>query len=202
MTASSARPPGSSRRAERFTYERFEIDPARSQLRCHYSLDGEEFCETVTMAGVDSPAWGLRGVLGASLWVFLLLGLSYYKAGAPRIVSLGDLGDLGDIALTEPDLDFLRECYLDGLGEFAFRNGLDLSDLVIETRPAVAPQPYPEAVPAARIPGSRTGQAPTGEVPAHGRGGELQQRSASPARALRRRDRFDRHRRDRPPAGR
>ncbi len=163
MTATPTRPPGSSRRAECFVYEGFEIDPALSQLRCRYRLDGEEFRETVTMAGVDPAAWGLQGVMDASLWVFLLLGLSYYKAGAPRVV---DLGDLGEFALTEPDLDFLRECYLDGLGEFAFRNGLDLSDLVIKTHLDATPQPYPEAVPAARIPGRRTGQAPTGAVPA------------------------------------
>ncbi|MHB1508275.1 MAG: hypothetical protein ACYCST_01660 [Acidimicrobiales bacterium] len=164
MTTRSARPPGSSRRAECFAYEGFEIDPARSQLRCHYSLDGEEFCETVTMAGVDPLAWELRGAKDASLWVFLLLGLSYYKAGAPRVV---DLVDLGELALTGADLDFLRECYLDGLGEFAFTNGLDLSDLVIKTRPAAMPEPTLKAIPAQRLTGSGAGAGAVGAAPPH-----------------------------------
>lgn len=161
MTTSPARPAGSSRRSERFTYEGFEIDPGRSQLRCHYSLDREEFCETVTMAGVDPLAWDLPGAKDASLWVFLLLGLSYYKAGAPRVVDLGDLGDLGDLALTVADLDFLRECYLDGLGEFAFTNGLDLSDLVLETRPAAVPEPSLMAIRAQRPTERSAGSAGT-----------------------------------------
>jgi hypothetical protein len=58
--------------------------------------------------------------------VFLLAGVSYYKTAAPPVI------DLGETALTELELGFLREFYLQGLGEFAYRNGLDLIDLRID----------------------------------------------------------------------
>ena len=113
-------PPGG---AQRFTYGELETDPGRGQLRCHYRLDGQEFVERVTFAGVEAEAWERPGVEAVARLVFLLLGVSYYKAGAPPVV------DLGALALSVPDVDFLRQYYLDGLGEFAYRNGLDLSGL-------------------------------------------------------------------------
>jgi hypothetical protein len=57
--------------------------------------------------------------------LFLLTGVSYYKAGAPPVV------DLGATALTATELTWLREFYLEGLGEYGYRNQLDLSDLQI-----------------------------------------------------------------------
>ena len=59
----------------------------------------------------------------AELW-YLLAGLSYYKTGAARRVDVGTtpLGDAGR-ALLEAAL-------LEGLGEFAYRNGLFLDDVV------------------------------------------------------------------------
>jgi hypothetical protein len=51
--------------------------------------------------------------------------VSYYKTTAAPVI------DLGETAVTSAERDFLRSFYLDGLGEFAFRNGLDLSGLEI-----------------------------------------------------------------------
>jgi hypothetical protein len=64
--------------------------------------------------------------------VFLLAGVSYYKTAAPPVI------DLGETALSETELAFLREFYLQGLGEFGYRNHLDLSSLRIEARRAPA----------------------------------------------------------------
>src|SRR5690606_19698408 len=57
----------------------------------------------------------------------LLAGVSYYKAGAPPVI------DLGSHAVTDTERAFLREYYVDGLGEFAFRSEprLDLTGLEI-----------------------------------------------------------------------
>jgi UDP-N-acetyl-alpha-D-muramoyl-L-alanyl-L-glutamate epimerase len=57
--------------------------------------------------------------------VFLLAGVSYYKAAAPPVI------DLGATPVRPGELDFLRSFYLDGLGEYAYRNDLDLSGLVL-----------------------------------------------------------------------
>ena len=65
--------------------------------------------------------------------MFLLAGVSYYKTAAPPVV------DFGETALTETELAFLREFYLQGLGEFAYRNALDLTPLRLEARRALPP---------------------------------------------------------------
>ena len=70
----------------------------------------------------------------AARLVFLLAGVSYYKTAAPPVI------DLGGTALTETELAFLREFYLQGLGEFAYRNALDLSGIVLVSG-TTAPEP-------------------------------------------------------------
>lgn len=112
-----------------FRYETYDLDPAQGLLTCRYSLGSRRFEERVSFAAAgrwDSPA-----VLAAARLVFLLAGVSYYKTAAPPVI------DLGQTAVTDTERDFLREFYLDGLGEYAYRNGLDLSGLRIEG-PALA----------------------------------------------------------------
>jgi UDP-N-acetyl-alpha-D-muramoyl-L-alanyl-L-glutamate epimerase len=124
-----------------FRYEGFATDSERGLLTCRYSLDGREFAERVSLA--PGPAWDSAAAGAAARIVYLLAGVSYYKAGAPPVI------DLGDTALTERELVFLREFYRSGLGEYAYRNGLDLSDLRIEAPRALdsdhAPAPGREA---------------------------------------------------------
>lgn len=129
-------------RGGRFRYEGFTIDAERGELRCTYGLDDRTFTERFVLAA-DPAAWAQPAATAAARLVFLLAGVSYYKTGAPPVI------DLGDTALTTQERVFLRTYYLDGLGEFAYRNGLDLSDLVIEgpVAPAAAPVPYRPAVP-------------------------------------------------------
>ncbi len=61
----------------------------------------------------------------AARLVHLLGGVSYYKTAAPPVI------DLGDLATTGAERSFLRTYYVDGLGEMAHRNGLDLSGLEV-----------------------------------------------------------------------
>ena len=111
-----------------FRYGSFRTDPDGGLLICRYWLDGREFAERVTLS--PGPRWRTEAARAAARLVFLLAGVSYYKTAAPPVI------ELGDTAVTEAELAFLREFYLQGLGEFAYRNALDLSSLRIEGRSA------------------------------------------------------------------
>jgi UDP-N-acetyl-alpha-D-muramoyl-L-alanyl-L-glutamate epimerase len=115
-----------------FRYESWTADAETGVLTCGYSLDGLEFSERVTLA--PGPRWRTEAARAAARLVFLLAGVSYYKTAAPPVI------DLGPTALTKAELAFLREFYLQGLGEFAYRNHLDLTGLRIEARQADARQ--------------------------------------------------------------
>ena len=113
-----------------FRYHEFAADAERGVLSCRYELDGREFAERVTLP--PGPRWHTEAARTAARLVFLLAGVSYYKTGAPPVI------DFGDTALTKAELAFLRDFYLQGLGEFAYRNALDLTSLRFEARVASA----------------------------------------------------------------
>jgi len=104
-----------------FCYEGFDLDPGRGLLTCRYSLGERDFAEKITFDPAGS--WDAPGVAQAARLTGLLAGVSYYKTAAPSVV------DLGQVPVTVAELEFLRTFYLDGLGEFAYRNDLDLSAL-------------------------------------------------------------------------
>src|SRR3984957_7304362 len=116
-----------------FRYGDFTTDAEHVTLTCGYSLDGREFTERVALA--PGPRWRTDAARAAARLVFLLAGVSYYKTAAPPVI------DLGSTALTDAELAVLREFYLQGLGEFAYRNTLDLTPLRIEARRADAQTP-------------------------------------------------------------
>jgi len=106
--------------AERFCYEGYEVDSVRSRLLCHYSLGPYRFVEETVFEGDGN--WSTPAVDAMARLLFLLAGVSYFKTLAPPVI------DLGATALTEGEERLLTHFYRDGLGEFAYRNGLDLSD--------------------------------------------------------------------------
>jgi len=120
----SGRLPQPLTRGRVFRYEGWTADAERGMLTCGYSLDGREFTERVTLS--PGPRWDTDAARAAARLVFLLAGVSYYKTAAPPVV------DLGSTSLTDAELALLREFYLRGLGEFAYRNNLDLTPLRIE----------------------------------------------------------------------
>ena len=133
-----------------YSYQGFDLDPSRGLLTCRYEAGGREFAERV---GFDPGGrWDAPGVRAAARLVFLLAGVSYYKTTAAPVI------DLGETAVTSAERDFLRSFYLDGLGEFAYRNGLDLSGLEIvgpvSDEPARAAGPAPDGRRTA-VPGGR-----------------------------------------------
>jgi hypothetical protein len=111
-----------------FRYRDYAADADRGVLTCRYELDGREFTERITLQ--PGGRWHTEEARAAARLVFLLAGVSYYKTAAPPVI------DFGDIALTAAEEAFLREFYLQGLGEFAFRNNLNLTSLRLEARRA------------------------------------------------------------------
>ena len=120
-----------------FRYGTYRLDPGRSLLTCQYWLGDREFEERVTFPG--GGQWDNPAVDRAARLVFLLAGVSYYKTAAPPVI------DLGDNAVTDAERRFLRSFYLDGLGEFGYRNSLDLSALRIDGPRADGPASPPPA---------------------------------------------------------
>jgi UDP-N-acetyl-alpha-D-muramoyl-L-alanyl-L-glutamate epimerase len=104
-----------------FRYRDYAADADRGVLTCRYELDGREFTERVTLQ--PGARWHTGEARAAARLVFLLAGVSYYKTAAPPVI------DFGETALTAAEEAFLREFYRQGLGEFAFRNHLDLASL-------------------------------------------------------------------------
>ncbi|MDD9370832.1 MAG: hypothetical protein PV358_12015 [Acidimicrobiales bacterium] len=129
-------------RGQVFRYEGFAIEPDDELLTCRYSLDGRDFVERVAFPGLGAGSrWDDPAVAQAARWVFLLAGVSYYKTAAPPLI------ELPQTPLRTGERAFLRDVYLDGLGEFAHRNGLDLADLRIEA--PLLDEPVPPTAPAA-----------------------------------------------------
>jgi UDP-N-acetyl-alpha-D-muramoyl-L-alanyl-L-glutamate epimerase len=107
-----------------FRYESFSTDAERGLLTCRYSLDEHQFTERVSLA--PTSRWDTPQAQAAARLVYLLAGVSYYKTAAPPVITLESS------PLTELERGFLREFYLSGLGEYAYRNGLDLSGLELQ----------------------------------------------------------------------
>ena len=147
QTADAATTP-QARRGQEFRYEAYRIDPASGLLSCRYSVDGRPFGERVTFHPLGQARWDSPAVAAAARLVFLLAGISCYKTAAPPIINTGKT------ALTPREREFLRAFYTDGLGEFAYRNGIDLSGLRIEG-PSVPETPAPET-PAPETPAPET----------------------------------------------
>jgi hypothetical protein len=107
-----------------FRYESFSTDAESGLLTCRYSLDEREFTERVTLA--PSSRWDTPEAQAAARLVYLLAGVSYYKTAAPPVITIEAS------PVSELERDFLRQFYLQGLGEYAYKNGLDLSGLEID----------------------------------------------------------------------
>jgi len=111
-------------RASTFAFGDVELDPVARTITCRYRQDDQDFVEVATFdASVDLAA---RGVVPVATLYHLLAGLSYYKVGAARTV------DLGGLAVGPATRALLAAAIVDGLGEFAHRNGLDLSGVGVE----------------------------------------------------------------------
>lgn len=97
---------------------------AEGRVELHYGFEsGLRFCESVDFHAPLPRSGGLRKSFDAAVCALCALaGVSYYKAFVPeRIV-------VETPPLNASQRAFFRDLYLNGLGEFAVRNNLDLSE--------------------------------------------------------------------------
>jgi hypothetical protein len=106
-----------------FRFVRCDFDATTGVARLVYAFDdGPELVETITLPGAPFVLSGERAAAAQRALRLLhqLAGVSYYKAAVPgEIVIEGDPIDAATSAL-------LESFYLNGLGEFAYRNGMHL----------------------------------------------------------------------------
>ncbi|MBB1088089.1 endonuclease domain-containing protein [Lysobacter sp. SG-8] len=108
---------------EAFRFVRCSLDEASGTARLVYAFDdGPELVETVTFPGAPFALDEARAAaVGRALQLLhLVAGVSYYKAAVPRRIRIEN----GDIDAATARL--LESIYINGLGEFAYRNGLDV----------------------------------------------------------------------------
>ena len=118
---------------DHFRYESVDVDPASGVVTCRYSTAAHAFTERYTFG--PRGDWDDPAVRAAVRILFLLAGVSYYKTTAAPVI------DLGELESTADERAFPTNYYVEGLGEFAYRNGLDLRGLRV-----VGPDAAPDAV--------------------------------------------------------
>ena len=102
---------------------RCDFDAATGVARLVYAFDdGPELVETITVPGAPFALDGARAsaVERALRLLHLIAGVSYYKAAVPDEIRIESYAIDADTAA------LLETIYVNGLGEFAYRNGLDL----------------------------------------------------------------------------
>ena len=126
-----------------FRFTAVELDAPRGHVELHYALDELRFTETVELGAPEAPPDESRGHALARVLRLLHLaaGVSYYKTAVPPRLSVE----------TEPlrtaEARWMRELYVEGLGEFAYENGIDvagrlhLDDAGADEREPVALEP-------------------------------------------------------------
>ena len=108
-------------RVFRFVRCGFNTDTGIAELAYAFD-DGPELVETVTVPGAPFALEPARAaaVERALRLLHLVAGVSYYKAAVPGQIRIDSYAIDADTAA------MLEQVYLNGLGEFAYRNGLDL----------------------------------------------------------------------------
>ncbi|HZX80679.1 MAG TPA: UDP-N-acetyl-alpha-D-muramoyl-L-alanyl-L-glutamate epimerase [Lysobacter sp.] len=106
-----------------FRFVRCGFDAATGVAQLVYAFDdGPELVETVTVPGAPFALDGdrARAVEQALRLLHLIAGVSYYKAAVPKAIRIESY------AIDAATAAMLTEVYENGLGEFAYRNGLRL----------------------------------------------------------------------------
>ncbi len=121
-------------RAFRFVRCGFDAGSGVAQLVYAFD-DGPELVETVTLPGAPFVLDEARAAAAdrALRLLHLIAGVSYYKAAVPPEIRIESYGIDADTAA------LLEGVYVHGLGEFAYRNGLDLHGKI--KFPAQKPSP-------------------------------------------------------------
>ena len=113
------------RQANCFSFSDCQYDPATGEATLSYDVDGQILQEKITFPWAPWPVDASRqaAFFQALELLHLIAGISYYKAGLARCIEVGESRLDGVVT------GFLNELYVQGLGEFAYINKLDLSGL-------------------------------------------------------------------------
>ena len=106
-----------------FRFVRCALEAATGVASLIYAFDdGPEMTETVTVPGAPFVLEGERAAAAtqALRLLHLIAGVSYFKAAVPNEIRIDSYGIDAETA------SLLENIYVNGLGEFAYRNGLDL----------------------------------------------------------------------------
>lgn len=106
-----------------FRFVRCDFDAGSGVARLAYAFDdGPELVETVTIPGAPFALDDERAarVEAALRLLHLIAGVSYYKAAVPAEIRIDGY------AIDQATADLLQAVYRNGLGEFAYRNGISL----------------------------------------------------------------------------
>lgn len=133
-------------KVKQFRFISLDFNPGTSMASFIYGFDEDErFVEELVFAGADKELTpDKQAALDLCLrHLHLMLGISYYKAAMPPEILI----ETG--AIDEETAQFFEEIYLKGLGEFAYRNNLDLRGRVRFPRAPMA-LPRPSLIPLTR----------------------------------------------------
>ncbi len=112
---------------QKFVFDFYKFTPETGALTLGYEIEGYgEFQEKIQL-GVSNRVLSEKEIIGLDnvlrgLWI--ACGMSYYKAFCPEQL------EIKDHALNASEAAFFEKLYVHGLGEFAFRNDLDLRDKI------------------------------------------------------------------------
>ena len=119
-----------------FHFRRCAFDARTGVAQLVYAFDdGPELVETITLPGAPLALDDARRDTceRALRLLHLVAGVSYYKAAVPARIAIDAYAIDADTAA------LLQTIYVNGLGEFAYRNGLDLHGRIVF--PALEPSP-------------------------------------------------------------
>ncbi len=148
-----------------FRFVRCALDRQTGVAELVYAFDdGPELVETVTVPGAPFVLEGARAaaVEQALRLLHLIAGVSYYKAAVPAEIRIESY------AIDSSTATLLELVYVNGLGEFAYRNGLDLHGKIRfpVNQQGASSGPAPASV-AAEVPPAPAKHAPTLELRHH-----------------------------------
>ena len=127
-----------------FRFVRCGFDAATGVAELVYAFDdGPELVETVTLPGAPFALQGARADAAerALRVLHLIAGVSYYKAAVPAQIQVESY------AIDAATAALLEDVYVHGLGEFAYRNGLDLHQRIRFPASAQAASPVEDSAP-------------------------------------------------------
>jgi hypothetical protein len=129
------------RQATAFEFTACGYSPSNGEAQLRYRFDnGPELVERIRFPGAPSPPDASRQAAfeRALRILHLIAGISYYKAGLGCKIRLRDASALRGLG------DFLRELYVEGLGEFGHVNGIDPAGLITFPAEETSARPFTE----------------------------------------------------------